>query len=192
MIVTPHCEPGEANASVSSISIFWIFFRIGLFTLGGGLAMSSVMRHELVIRRPWVKDRDFIALMSLATAVPGVIAVNIAYLLGRRMHGRIGSIVAILGTILPSFFVILLVAGILLPFFDYPKVTDFLHGCAIAVAGQLVFAGYIFGRKLLKRWQHFVVCVAGVIMVGVFRLHPVLGIISTGVLGFLLSPRDKT
>jgi len=191
MTAIPHCESEEAKIFVSSASIFWTFFRIGLFTLGGGLAMSPVMRHELVIRRRWVKDSDFIVLMSLATAVPGVIAVNIAYLLGRRMHGRIGSVAAILGTILPSFFVILLIAWILLPFFYYPKVAAFLHGCAIAVAGQLAFAGYIFGRKLLKRWQHIVVCAVGVVVVGGFRLHPIWGIISASILGFWLCPGDK-
>lgn len=190
-MVIPHLKTGEKKITVSPLSIFWVFFRIGLFTLGGGLAMSTVMRHELVIRRRWVNDSDFIALMSLATAVPGVIAVNIAFLLGRRMHGRAGSIVAILGTILPSFFVILLVAGILLPFFNYPKVESFLHGCAIAVVGQLAFAGLIFARKLLLRWQHFAVCAVALIIVGVFRLHPILGIISASILSFWLCPQGK-
>ena len=179
-------------STVSFASIFWTFFRIGLFTLGGGLAMSPVMRHELVIKRRWIQDADFVAIMSLATVVPGAIAVNIAYLLGRRLRGKGGSTVAIFGTILPSFFVILLVVGVLLPFFNYPKVAAFLHGCAIAVAGQLAFAGFIFGRKLLRRWQHFVVCAVGVITVGVFGLHPIWGLIAASVLGFWLCPGNKS
>lgn len=187
-----HCESNKAKGSVSFTSIFWTFFRIGLFTLGGGLAMSPVMRYELVIKRRWVQDGDFMATMSLATVVPGAIAVNIAYLLGRRLGGKRGSTVAILGTILPSFFVILFVAGILLPLFNYPKVTAFLHGCAIAVAGQLAFAGFIFGRKLLRRWQHFVVCAAGVIIIGVFGVHPIWGLITASMLGFWLCPGNKS
>jgi chromate transporter len=178
--------------SVSLLSIFSTFFRIGLFTLGGGLAMSPVMRHELVIKRQWVKDADFMSIMSLATVVPGAIAVNIAYLLGRRLRAKRGSLVAVLGTILPSFFVILFIAVFLLPFFDYPKVAAFLHGCAIAVAGQLAFAGFIFSRKLLRRWQHFVVCAAAVIIVGVFRLHPLWGLITAGGLGFWLCPANDS
>ena len=101
---------------VSLVNIFGTFFRIGLFTLGGGLAMSPVMRHELVIKRQWLKDADFMSVMSLATVVPGAIAVNIAYLLGRRLRGKTGAAVAILGTILPSFFVILFIAGFIVGF----------------------------------------------------------------------------
>jgi chromate transporter len=176
--------------SVSLVNIFGTFFRIGLFTLGGGLAMSPVIRHELVIKRRWIEDGDFFSVISLATIVPGAIAVNIAYLLGRNLRGKRGSIVAVLGAILPSFFVILFIAVFLLPFFNYPKVTAFLRGCAIAVAGQLAFAGFIFGRKLLRRWQHYLVCAAGVIMAGVFRLHPIWGLIIAIVFGFWLCP-DK-
>jgi chromate transporter len=178
--------------SVSFAGIFRTFFRIGLFTLGGGLAMSPVMRHELVIKRRWVKDTYFMYIMSLATVVPGAIAVNIAYLLGRRLRGKTGSAVAVLGTILPSFCAILLVAGILLPFFNCPKVSAFLHGCAIAVAGQLVFAGFIFGRTLLRGWRHFAVCAVGVVMISVFGMHPIFGLIIASALGYWLCPGNKT
>lgn len=170
--------------------LFGTFFRIGLFTLGGGLAMSPVMRYELVIKRGWIKDADFISIMSLATVVPGAIAVNIAYLLGRRLRGKTGSAVAVLGTILPSFFVILFIACFLLPFFEYPKVAAFFRGCAVAIVGQLAFAGLIFGRKLLRRWVHFVVCATGLIVVSVLGAHPLWGLITAGVLGFWLCSGD--
>jgi len=191
MILKAESKQSDANTRVLLTSIFVTFFRIGLFTLGGGLAMSPVMWHELVIKRRWIKDADFFSVISLATVVPGAIAVNIAYLLGRSLRGKSGSLVAVLGTILPSFFVILFIAFFLLPFFKYPKVAAFLHGCAIAVAGQLAFAGFIFGRKLLRRWQHFVVCAVGVITVGVFKLHPIWGLITASILGFWLCPENN-
>jgi chromate transporter len=179
----------EKNILLSGI--FGTFFRIGLFTFGGGLAMSPVMRHELVIKRRWIEDGDFMAVMSLATVVPGAIAVNIAYLLGRRLRGSVGALVAILGTILPSFFVILFIAVFLMPFFDYPKVAAFFRGCAVAIAGQLAFAGFIFGRKLLRRWVHFVVCAVGLMVVSVLGAHPIWGLITAGVLGFWLCSGDR-
>jgi chromate transporter len=181
----------ENANSVSLVNIFGTFFRIGLFTLGGGLAMSPVMRHELVIKRRWMKDADFISVMSLATVVPGAIAVNMAYLLGRRLRGKTGAAVATSGTILPSFFVILFIAGFLLPFFNYPKVAAFFRGCAIAVVGQLAFAGFIFGRKLLRSWRHFIVCAGGVLTIGVLGMHPIWGIMAASVLGFWLCPGDN-
>jgi chromate transporter len=177
---------------VSLASLFGTFFRIGLFTLGGGLAMSPVMRHELVINRRWMKDADFMSAMSLATVVPGAIAVNIAYLLGRRLRGKTGSAAAILGTILPSFFVILFIVIFLLPFFDNPRVAAFFRGCAAAIVGQLAFAGFVFGKKLLRSRKHFIVCSAGVITVGVLGTHPIWGIVIASALGFWLCPGNKS
>ena len=193
-MISKSLQQFKANdmSGVSLVSIFGTFFRIGLFTLGGGLAMSPVMRHELVINRRWVKDADFMSVMSLATVVPGAVAVNIAYLLGRRLRGKIGSAVAILGTILPSFFVILLIAVFLLPFFNHPKVAAFFRGCAIAIVGQLAFAGFVFGKKLLRSWRHFTVCAAGVIAVGVLKMHPIWGIVTASVLGFWFCQGNKS
>jgi chromate transporter len=93
---------------------------------------------------------------------------------------------AIFGTVLPSFGIILLIAWIALPYFAQPKVTAFLRGCAIAVVGQLAFAGLIFARKLLRSWRNAIVCIAGLIVVAVFKMHPVWAMIAAGGMGYLL------
>ncbi|MDD2236945.1 MAG: chromate transporter [Kiritimatiellae bacterium] len=168
------------------LSIFFTFFRIGLLTVGGGLAMATVMRHELVLKRKWLDDHEFLDAFSLATLVPGVIAVNMAYLQGRRLHGKAGSAVAIIGTILPSFFVILLIALFALPWFRHPMVSAFLRGCAIAVAGQLAFAGYVFGRRRLRSWRNGLVCLAALGVALVPGIHPVWAVVAAGILGYFL------
>ncbi len=178
---------GTAPGRVSYGSIFWTFFRIGLFTLGGGLVMLTVMRHELVLRRRWVDEDDFLGETSVATLVPGVIAVNMAFLQGRRLRGAAGSAAAILGTVLPSFCIILLVAWVASPFFSNPRVAAFLRGCAIAVAGQLTFTSYIFARKYLRRWRNVIVCAVGLIMTAVLGLHPVWAVLTAGALGYCIT-----
>lgn len=185
-------DSDKSKNFVSLTDIFKTFFRIGLFTLGGGLAMTPVMRYELVIRRRWVKDADFLSVMALATVVPGVIAVNVAHLLGRRLRGKSGSIAAILGTILPSFFAILLIAAFFLPFFKYPKVAAFFRGCAVAIVGQLAFVGFVFGRKLLLGWRQVSICALGLITVGILQSHPLWAIIIAGALGYVLCPEHET
>ncbi|HPK86598.1 MAG TPA: chromate transporter [Atribacterota bacterium] len=173
---------------VSVTAIFWTFFRVGLFTLGGGLAMLPVMRHEIVLKQKWLDNSDFHSMVSLATAIPGAIAVNTAYLLGRRLGGKQGLAAAVLGTILPSYIVILLVVWILSPFFKYPKVAAFLRGCSIAVAGQLAFAGLIFGRRSLGKWQHIIGFIIGLTLIGILKIHPIWGIISVSIFGFFFFP----
>jgi len=151
--------------------------------------MMSVMRHELVIRKKWMKEKDFISTMALTAVVPGPIAVNLAFLLGKRLKGRSGCAAAVLGTVLPSFCVILLIAMALIRFFDHPKAVAFFKGCTVAIVGQLAFTGLIFSKKLLRGWRQCVICATGLITVGALRLHPICSVILTSVLGYwLLSP----
>lgn len=154
--------------------------------------MAAVLRHELVLRRRWVKDDEFLAEMSVATAIPGVIAVNMAYLQGRRLCGRTGAAVAILGTILPSFLIILLIAWIGLPYFSHPRVAAFFKGAALAVVGQLAFVSLTFGRKLLTRWRNVIVCGVGLTLVAVVGTHPIWAILVAGGLGYWLCPANES
>jgi len=181
------CLPSheEGAGPVSCTSLFWAFFRIGLFTLGGGFAMATVMRHELVVKRRWLSEDEFISAMSTATAVPGAIAVNLAFLQGRRLRGKAGAAAATLGTVCPSFFVILLVAWFALPYFGNPRVAAFFKGCGIAVAGQIAYAGFTFARRLRRDWRNFTVVAFGLLIVGV-GLHPVWTIIAAASLGYAL------
>lgn len=181
----------DAKAQASHMGIFWTFFRVGLLTLGGGLAMATVLRHELVLKRRWIPDDDFMAELSTATLVPGAIAVNMAYLQGRRLRGSTGAAVAICGTILPSFCIILLIAGFAWPYLNQPKVAAFFRGCALAVVGQLAFAGFAFGRRRLRDWRNVAVCSVGVIVVAFFGMHPIWAVVVAGGLGYFLCPNSR-
>ncbi|KPQ31964.1 MAG: chromate transporter [Phormidesmis priestleyi Ana] len=182
---------GQDGRVVPYLALFWTFFRIGLLTLGGGLAMATVMRHELVLQRGWINDDDFMSEMSLATLVPGAIAVNVAYLQGRRLRGKVGAATAVFGTVLPAFSMILLVAWVALPYLSNLWVAAFLRGCAIAVSGQLAFASFIFGRRYLLNWQSAVVCAVGLVIVAGLQWHPVAAVLATGGLGYLLCKPDR-
>ncbi len=173
-------------------NLFITFSRIGLFTLGGGLAMTTVMRHELVLKRQWVSEADFMAELSIATLIPGPIAVNMAYLQGRRLHGASGAATSVFATILPSFIIILLVALFATPYLHHPGVTAFLQGCAVAVAGQLAFTGWVFARRHLRTVRNGLVCAAGLIAVGGLHLHPVCAILLTGAAGYWLCGNTRT
>ena len=96
-------------------SLFSTFFKIGLFTFGGGWAMISIIEREIVDKHHWIERDDFLDLLAIAQSLPGILAVNIATAVGDKIRGGKGSIVAAGGTILPSFIIILLIAIFLTP-----------------------------------------------------------------------------
>lgn len=95
--------------------LFVTFFKIGLFTFGGGWAMISIIQKELVDRHHWLDEDEFLEVLAVAQSLPGILAVNMAASMGDRIAGRRGSILAAFGSIVPSFIIILLIAVFLTP-----------------------------------------------------------------------------
>ncbi len=92
------------------IRLFTTFFKIGLFSFGGGFAMIPLMQREVIEKKKWIGSKDFLDMLVLAQSTPGPIAVNTAVFVGYKTKGVFGAIAATLGTVLPSFMVILLLA----------------------------------------------------------------------------------
>ena len=95
--------------------LFACFFKIGAFTFGGGWAMISIIEREIVDKHHWIERKDFLDLLAISQSLPGILAVNIATSIGDKLRGGRGSMVAALGTILPSFIIILAIAIFLTP-----------------------------------------------------------------------------
>ena len=89
------------------LEAFSIFFKIGAFTIGRGYAMVPLIENEIVTKRSWIAKEDFIDLLAISQSAPGILAVNISIFIGYRLRGIRGSIITALGTILPSFLIIL-------------------------------------------------------------------------------------
>lgn len=96
----------DVKSRVSLWDLFITFFKIGAFTFGGGYAMVSVMEEELAEKKKWITSQDMLDMLVIAESTPGAIAVNTATGVGYKMCGLIGSIVATLGVVLPSFLII--------------------------------------------------------------------------------------
>jgi len=95
--------------------LFTTFFKIGLFTFGGGWAMISIIERETVDRKHWIDKEEFLDLLAVAQSLPGILAVNISVAVGDKICGLRGCVVSALGTILPSFMIILAIAIFLTP-----------------------------------------------------------------------------
>lgn len=109
-------EPVKADVPTASLTrLFAVFFKIGLFTFGGGWAMIAIIEREVVDKYHWVDKDEFLDLLAVAQSIPGILAVNIAVAIGDKLRKARGGYAAAMGTILPSFLIILAIAIFLTP-----------------------------------------------------------------------------
>lgn len=117
------------------LKLFLNFLMIGGVSFGGGYGMISIVR-ETVLRNHWLTESEFMNLIAVAESTPGPIAVNMATFIGSTQGGVLGSFFATLGVVLPSFFIILIIASILNNLMKYAGVNAFLTGirpCVVAM-----------------------------------------------------------
>ncbi len=117
------------------LKLFLTFFEIGLFTFGGGYAMISLIR-EKALGFGWLTEEELLNMIAVSESTPGPIAVNMATFVGSTQGGILGSLVATLGVVLPSFIIILLISALIRSFLKYKGVQAFLGGvrpCVIAL-----------------------------------------------------------
>ena len=125
---------------MKSLSLFSAFFRIGAFTIGGGYAMIPLIQREIVDNQHWLDEEEFLNMIALAQAAPGVIAVNSAIFIGYRIDGWRGLLASVLGAVLPSFVIILLIAMVFRGIAHYSPVEAVMKGMRPAVVGLLAAA----------------------------------------------------
>ena len=120
------------------LKLFISFFKIGAFTFGGGWAMIPLIEREVVDKQNWIKREDFVDALAIAQSLPGVLAVNISILIGNKLRGLKGCLMATLGTILPSFLIILAIAIWFVQTSDNPVVERIFKGIRPAVVALIV------------------------------------------------------
>ncbi|MFN2340724.1 MAG: chromate transporter [Halanaerobium sp.] len=163
--------------------MFITFFKIGLFTFGGGLAMIPIMEKEFVDKQGWVDKERFVNAISITQTVPGAVAVNMSIFFGYNIAGFAGALVAAVGVALPSFFVILTIALVFRNFNDYVIVQNVLKGIRPAVVGLIIYAGLDLA-KYIDWTPSLAATISFVILVGViFAVNPALLILMAIVFG---------
>jgi chromate transporter len=134
---------------VGLFQIFLVFLKIGAFTFGGGLAMIPVIKREIVAKG-WINDDELADYISVSQTAPGMIAINIATLVGLHLRGRKGALMAVLGVVLPSIIVIILIATGLRHFSEIPLIVSALNGINLVVIVLLVYAIFDIGKNAIK------------------------------------------
>lgn len=158
---------------VGFFQLFWTYLKIGTFTLGGGYAMLPLIQREVVDRQHWIDEEEFLNMIALAQAAPGIIAVNSAIFIGWRCGGWKGTLGAILGAVLPSFCIILAIAMVFRNYQDQPAVEAVFKGIRPAVVA-LIAAPLLKMAKAAKiTWATAAVPVVAALLIWLVDLSPV-------------------
>lgn len=169
------------------VKIFWSFFRIGLLTFGGGYSMLPMIRRETVEKHKWVSDEEVLQYFALSQSTPGIIAAKNATLIGCRIKGFWGGIVATAGVVLPSFLILLVIAMLLSKFMHLEIVAHAFNGIRIGVAALIV-------NVVIRLFKSFITDIAtGLVFVAVFvgvaflDLSPILAVVAALLFGLASS-----
>ncbi|MDA3932531.1 MAG: chromate transporter [Tenericutes bacterium] len=141
--------------------LFWTFFKIGLFTFGGGYAMIPFIHKFGVDKYQWITEQEFMNIIAIAESTPGPIAINSATYIGHKVKGVRGSAAATLGVSLPSFIIIILIAAFFMQFKDNMHVEYAFQGIRIGVAILVVNAAVRMYRKLDKNYMSYILIAIG-------------------------------
>ena len=166
------------------IEAFGIFFKIGAFTIGGGYAMVPLIENEIVTKRNWISKDDFIDLLAIAQSAPGILAVNISIFIGYKLRGIWGSLVTALGTVLPSFVIILAIAMFFHNFKDNPIVERIFKGIRPAVVALIAAPTFSMAKSAKVNRYTLWIPVVSALLIWLLGFSPIWIIIAAGVGGF--------
>lgn len=161
---------------ISCWQIFWVFAKIGAFTIGGGIPMIAAIKSELVERK-WLKDEDFIDIITLAQTAPGLFAANIAILTGNKLRGTKGSVVATIASCLPPFLIILLIAMFFTGFKDNEYVIRAFKGIRPVVVALIGVPMIDMIKATRMRWWSWAIVIASLTLVCFIKVSPIYIII---------------
>jgi chromate transporter len=183
------------------LKLFWSFFQIGLFSIGGGYAALPLIENQVVDINGWISAGEFMDIVTISQMTPGAIAINAATFTGQRILGTAGAIIATIGCILPSCMILMIVSYFFYKFRKLSVINGVLGGLQPAVAALIASAGLsLLLSSLLGAgfssfsqldintvdWAAFIIFLSGLILMRKFKINPILIMLGSGAVGLLL------
>lgn len=172
-----------------TVKLFFIFAKIGLFTLGGGYAMLPLMEKELV--GAYLSKEDFLDITAVAQSAPGIMAINVAILTGQRVYGLKGAFAAACGAALPSFIIILLVALFFRRFAENPVVRRIFTGVRPAVVALILVPVFTLAKAAGVTAKTVWICALSALAVWLLKISPVYVVLLAVLCGVLLHKKEN-
>ncbi|MDO4159635.1 MAG: chromate transporter [Prevotellaceae bacterium] len=164
---------------------FKTFFKIGMFTLGGGYAMIPIIESEVVDKKQWVSKEEFLDIVAIAQSCPGVMAINMSVFLGYRLRKLKGALCMSFGTALPSFLIILLIAIFFHQFEDNKVVAAIFRGIRPAVVALIAVPTFKLGKSAKITLTNCWIPIACALAIWMLGVSPILIILIAGIGGYV-------
>ncbi len=171
----------ENTGKASLHELFLVFMKIGAFTIGGGYAMIPLIKDELD-KRHWIGEDGLPDIIALAQSAPGILAVNVSIFTGYKIRGVKGSIAATIGSVLPSFLIILAIAMAFSNFQDNPVVISIFKGIRPVVVSLIAAPMISMAKKSNTNWWTWMITIISLLAVAFLKVSPIYIIIVTIVL----------
>lgn len=171
---------------ISLLDLFLVMAKIGAFTIGGGYAMLLMIQKE-VTSRGWISDEEFPDLIALSQAAPGLLAVNISIFTGYKLRGIPGAAIATIGSCLPPFLIILLIALCFSNYAENEVVQRVFAGMRPAVVALIAVPMIKMVRNSCRKWWQYAVTAVALILVSFLKVSPIYILMVVVVISLSLS-----
>ena len=168
-------------------NLFLVFFKVGLFSFGGGYAILPLMQHEVVDVNKWISFKEFMDIVAVSQITPGPISINLATHVGYRIGGTLGSTIATTSVILPSIIIISLIVIFLKRFSKLPVVQRVFKSLRITVFGIILAAGIaLFVKENFIDYKSYIIFTSVLIGGLLFKIGSITLVILSGLAGAIL------
>ncbi|TCL57458.1 chromate transporter [Hydrogenispora ethanolica] len=167
-------------------NLLWVFFKVGCFTFGGGLAMLPLIQKEVVDKRGWISESEILDVFAISQSIPGVIAINSGIFIGKKRAGIPGAIAAACGVILPAFLSILLVIAVLYRVKEEPVVAKIFTGIRAASAGLILLAAFKLGKSAIKNRAGLWIALISFAGIAIFNVYAMWAVVFGGAAGYFI------
>lgn len=168
------------------IQLYYTWFKMGLFTFGGGYAMLPMIQREVIEKHGWATEEEVMDYYAIGQCTPGIIAVNTATFIGLKLKGVIGGIVATLGVVSPSLIIITIIAGMISNFQDIEIVQKALSGINIGVCVLMSYSIYKLLKSNIKNRIQIVLFLIALALSMFSSISMVILVLMAGLSGFVI------
>ena len=169
------------------VELFVVFFKLGAFTIGGGIAMLPLLQNTLIEEKKWFTKEEFVDIVAVCQSLPGVVAVNMATYVGYKKKGLLGSIVSTFGVIIPSFVIILIIAKFVSSLGDNRIAMGAMAGLRAAALGMVAVALIQLAPAAIKNKWAMLAAAAAFVLIAVLNINTAYVILLFAVIGITVT-----